>query len=143
MITREDALVRYPDAAFFAFGDGAELNGEILALVRSGKKTISCDAVAGFAARSEPLPLVGKIDVATDWDGTPQLAIRTVEVLQIPFDQMSAQMIPAQGEFRDLAHWRAGYQAYLTRAGLFTSDVLMLVERFELVEDFLDLRATS
>jgi hypothetical protein len=49
---------------------------------------------------------------------------------------MDAGRIPPQGEFRDLADWKAGYEAYLRRAGLFQDDVLMLVETFEVVEDF-------
>lgn len=136
MIDWDEFAERYPRADRFVFGDSAKLNREILALVRSGAKTVSCDAVASFSARNEALPQVGKIDVATDWLGAPQLAVRTVEVTQMPFDQMTEALIPPQGEFRDLAQWRAGYEAYLTRAGVFTDNVMMLVERFEVVEDF-------
>jgi uncharacterized protein YhfF len=136
LVSREEALARYPGANFFAFGDGPALNGEIVALVRGGAKTVSCDAVASFETRGEALPGAGKVDVATDWAGVPQLAVRTVEVSFVPFDRMTEALIPPQGEFRDLAHWRAGYGAYLRRAGVFAPDVMMLVERFELVEDF-------
>ncbi|WP_299023810.1 ASCH domain-containing protein [uncultured Sulfitobacter sp.] len=138
MIDLDAIRARYPEADWYSFGDGAKLNREILALVRSGTKTVSCDAVANFIARGEALPQAGKIDIATDWLGAPQLAVRTVEVMQIPFDQMTAELIPPQAEFRDLDHWREGYRAYLTRAGVFAPNVIMLVERFEVVEDFCD-----
>jgi uncharacterized protein YhfF len=49
---------------------------------------------------------------------------------------MTADLVTAQGEFRDLDDWRAGYRAYLTRAGLFAPDVEMLVETFTCVEVF-------
>lgn len=139
MAMPKDIAARYPQAETFRFGDSAALNAEILALVRAGRKTVTCGALASFEARDEPLPQVGRTDIALDWDGTPQLALRTVEVQHIPFDQMPEDLVADQGEFRDLDHWRAGYQAYLTRAGQFTPDVMMLVERFEVVEDLGDL----
>ncbi|MEQ6248361.1 ASCH domain-containing protein [Sulfitobacter sp. HNIBRBA3233] len=131
-----DAQARYPGSIGFRYGDSPTLNAEILALVRAGDKTVTCDAVASFEARGEPLPEAGRIDIATDWDGAPQLALRKLEVMRIPFDGMTEDLVRPQGEFRDLAQWRAGYEAYLTRAGAFAPDVPLLVERFEVVEDF-------
>lgn len=43
------ALASYPGAVAFRFGDRPALNAKILAPVRDGRKTVSCDAVAGFA----------------------------------------------------------------------------------------------
>lgn len=136
VISEKEALARYPGAVSFRYGDSAALNAEILALVRAGEKTITCDAVANFAQRGEPHPEPGRVDVALDWAGRPALAVRTVAVDLIPFDEMPEALIAGQGEFRDLAHWRKGYESYLTRAGLFAPDVMMLVEHFEVVEDF-------
>lgn len=135
-IPQADALAKYPGAIAFRYGDGPELNAEILALVRSGKKTVSCDAIANFEARGEALPKPDRIDVALDWDGNAVLAVRTVAVDVIAFDKMSEDLITDQAEFRDLAHWRVGYEAYLRRAGVFAPDAPMLVERFEVVEEF-------
>lgn len=136
VVSVEQALAKYDGSVSFRYGDSAELNAEILALVLSGVKTVSCDALAGYEQREEVLPEAGRVDIALNWDGAPVCAVRTVEVLRLPFDQMGEDMVAAQGEFRDLAHWRAGYQAYLTRAGVFAPDVLMIAERFELVEVF-------
>ncbi|NNE53648.1 MAG: ASCH domain-containing protein [Sulfitobacter sp.] len=135
-MTEAEALARYPGAVSFRYGDSATLNAEILALVRAGRKTVTCDAVAGFEARGEPRPEPGRIDIALDWVGKPALAVRTVTVDLIPFDAMPEALIAPQGEFLDLDDWRAGYEAYLRRAGLFAPDVEMLVETFEVVEDF-------
>lgn len=136
MISEAEALARYPGAVSFTYGDCAVLNAEILALVRAGKKTVTCDAVASFEVRGEAKPVPGRVDIALNWDGVPVVAVRTVAVDFIAFDQMREALVADQGEFRDLAQWRAGYEAYLTRAGVFAPDVMMLVERFEVVEDF-------
>ncbi len=136
MLTEKDALARYPGAVSFRYGDSAKLNAEILALVLSGQKTVTCGAVAGFTQSGEAQPVPGRVDIALDWDGVPVAAVRTVAVDIIAFDQMPERLIAPQGEFRDLADWQKGYEAYLTRAGLFAPDVPMLVETFEVVERF-------
>jgi uncharacterized protein YhfF len=136
LLTEKEALARYPGAISFRYGDSAALNAEILALVLAGAKTVTCGAVAGFEARGEPEPVPGRTDIALDWDGVPVAAVRTLAVEVIAFDKMPEARVAAQGEFRDLAHWRAGYEAYLTRAGMFAPDVAMLVETFEVAERF-------
>ena len=133
---RQDPFERYPGAETFRFGDSEALNARILALVVAGKKTVSCDALAAFEARGEALPKPGRTDIALDWTGRPVAAIRTVETQIIPFDEMPEALIAPQGEFRDLADWKAGYGAYLRRAGHFAPDAPMLVERFKVVEVF-------
>lgn len=135
-LTMADALVRYPGATSFRFGDNRALNAQILDLVRLGRKTVTCDAMANFAKRGDPLPEPGCVDIARDWDGAPVLAIRTVAVARMPFASMTEDLVHAQGEFRDLEDWRAGYRAYLTRAGVFAPDVALLVETFTCVEVF-------
>ncbi|MEL7165713.1 MAG: ASCH domain-containing protein [Pseudomonadota bacterium] len=132
----EDALARYPSAATFRFGDNERLMAEILRLVRTGKKTVTCDAVAAFSQRGDALPQVGRVDIALDWHGQPACAIRTVDVQQMPFDDVSENLVRDHGEFPDVAAWRKGYETELRRAGLFSPDVMMLVERFELIENF-------
>ena len=135
-LTLEAAKARYPGAQSFAFGDSAALNAEILALVRAGRKTVTCDALAAFDARGEVPPQPGRIDIATDWSGEPMLALRTLTVQHLRFDEVTEDLVADHAEFRDLAHWRAGYEAYLRRSGHFAPYAVMLVERFEVVEVF-------
>lgn len=132
----ENALAKYPGAETFRFGDNQRMMTDILRLVRSGQKTVTCDALAAFEQRGDALPKVGRIDIALDWLGNPACAIRTVDVRHVRFDQFDQELVRDHGEFPDLAAWRVGYEAELRRAGLFAPDVMMLVERFELVEDF-------
>jgi O-acetyl-ADP-ribose deacetylase (regulator of RNase III)/uncharacterized protein YhfF len=132
-LTLDAALARYPDAVAYRPGDGPALNAQILSLMRAGRKTMTCDAWA--RAEANGLPVSGRIDIALDWDGCPALATRTLAVDRISFEHMDAARVAAQGEFRDLDHWRAGYRAYLSRTGSFSPDVALMVETFEVVED--------
>lgn len=125
-----------PEAETFRFGDTPELCAEIIALVRSGTKTATCEAASAYGADGDAWPEVGRRDIALNWDGTPAVMIETVEVATRRFDQMDAEFVAAQGEFRDLAHWRAAYEAYFRRNGGFSTDMKLMCERFTLIEDY-------
>ncbi len=125
-----------PDAETFRFGDGPKLCAEILALVRSGIKTATCEAASAYGKGGDAYPEIGRRDIALNWDGTPALMIETVEVSTRRFDEMDAEFVAAQGEFRDLAHWRKDYEAYFRRQGGFAPDMKIMCERFRVVEDF-------
>lgn len=135
-MTLEQVLAKYSGAFPYPVGDSEALNVEILALMRSGVKTGTCDAWAIYVDGTEDLPVVGRVDITLNWAGLPALATRTLSVERIAFDRMDEARVAQQGEFRDLAHWRLGYEAYLTRSGRFAPDVDMMFERFEIVEDF-------
>ena len=125
-----------PEAETFRFGDTPELCAEIIALVRSGTKTATCEAASAYGADGDAWPEVGRRDIALNWDGTPAVMIETVEVATRRFDEMDAEFVAAQGEFRDLAHWRAAYEAYFRRNGGFSTDMKLMCERFTLIEDY-------
>ena len=136
MVTLVATRAKHEGGFAYLVGDSAALNAEILASMRSGVKTGTCDARAIDLDETENLPVVGRVDIALDWEGRLALAARTLAVERVTFDQMDEVRVAQQGEFRDLAHWRLGYEAYLTRAGRFAPDVDMMFERFEIVEDF-------
>jgi uncharacterized protein YhfF len=136
MVTLAAALAKYAGAFPYPVGDSEALNAQILDLMRSGVKTGTCDAWAIYEDGTEDLPIVGRVDIALNWQAEPAIATRTLVVERIAFDQMDEARVAQQGEFRDLAHWRLGYEAYLTRAGRFAPDVDLMFERFEIVEDF-------
>jgi uncharacterized protein YhfF len=134
--TLQQIIDANPEAETFRFGDTAALCAEILALVRSGQKTATCEAASAYGKGGDAWPEVGRRDVALNWDGTPALMIDTVEVTTRRFSDMDAEFVKAQGEFRDLEHWRAAYEAYFRRTGGFSPDMKLMCERFELIEDF-------
>lgn len=125
-----------PEAETFRFGDSPKLCAEIFALVRSRVKTATCDAAANYGKGKDAWPEVGRRDVALNWDGTPAVMVETVEVFTRRFDEMDEAFVAAQGEFRDLDHWRAGYEAYFRRAGVFAPDMKLMCERFKMIEDY-------
>lgn len=126
---------RYPDASTFVFGDSEALCDRLLALVRSGKKTATCGAVRDYSAEGEPLPVVGRCDVALEWDGRPALVIQTVEVTIRRFCDVDADFALSEGEDDSLEGWQQGHAAYFARNGGFTPELELVCERFVLVED--------
>ena len=125
-----------PEAETFRFGDSPSLCEQILALVRAGRKTATCEAMRVYGEGGDALPVIGRRDVALNWDGTPALMLETVEVSSRRFDAMDAEFVAAQGEFRDLVHWRKAYEAYFARSGGFSEDMEIMCERFRVVEDY-------
>lgn len=134
--TLQEIVDANPDAETFRFGDSSRLCAEILALVRSGKKTATCEAASAYGAGGDAYPEVGRRDIALNWDGTPALMIETVEVSTRRFNEMDEEFVAAQGEFRDLEHWRNGYEAYFRRTAEFSPDMKIMCERFKVIEDY-------
>ena len=125
-----------PDAETFRFGDSKPLCNEILALVRAGKKTATCEALRVYGPEGDEMPKVGRRDIALEWDGRPALMLETVEVSTRKFKDMDEEFVAAQGEFRDLAHWREAYKAYFKRNGGFDDKMDIMCERFRVVADY-------
>ena len=125
-----------PDCETYRFGDSAELSAEILALVRAGKKTATCEAARAYSNGGDEWPEVGRRDVALEWDGTPAVMTETVSVETRRFGDMDEAFVQAQGEFRDLAHWKVEYRAYFERTGGFEDDMKVMCETFKVVEDY-------
>ncbi|MFT4783652.1 MAG: hypothetical protein ACI9IV_001390 [Paracoccaceae bacterium] len=125
-----------PDAETFRFGDDARLCARITDLVRTGRKTATCEALRVYQGGEDEMPAVGRRDIALNWDGTPALMLETVEVSTRAFNGMDAEFVAAQGEFRDLAHWKKEYIAYFKRSGGFDPAMELMCERFRVVADY-------
>lgn len=136
MITLAEALARHPGAQTFVFGDSRALCDALLALVRAGTKRATCEALRSYERDGDPLPQVGRRDIALDFDGNPQLVIETTEVVIRRFCEVDADFALAEGEDETLAGWQAGHRAYFERTGGWTADMPVVCERFRLVEDF-------
>ncbi|MEL6207895.1 MAG: ASCH domain-containing protein [Pseudomonadota bacterium] len=126
---------RYPDAEPFVFGDSPALCAELLALVRSGQKRATCGALRDLEEGGEALPQVGRHDIALDWSGRPALVIETTEVTLRKFREVDASFALAEGENDTLAGWREDHQRYFERNGGWAPDMMLVCERFRLVED--------
>ncbi|AHM02661.1 hypothetical protein roselon_00204 [Roseibacterium elongatum DSM 19469] len=79
--------------------------------------------------------MVGRCDIALDFDDVPQLVTRTVALVPLRFCDMTEEMALLEGEDDSLESWRAGHERYYRRLGIFAPDMPLIWERFELVED--------
>ena len=120
----------------FIFGDNDDLCDQLLHLVRLGRKTATCETLRNFGQNGEEIPVVGRRDVALNWDGTPALVIETLEVKQMRFCDVDESFALAEGENDDLEGWRRGHQEYLERNGDFDREMMLVCERFRLVHDY-------
>ena len=123
----------YPGAGTFRFGDGPELCDTLTDLVIAGKKTATCGALRDFPEGEPGRPEVGRRDIATSWDGTPRVVIETVSVEEVRFGDVSEDFALAEGE-GDYEDWREGHVRYFERSGGWSEDMMLLCERFRVVE---------
>jgi uncharacterized protein YhfF len=119
----------------FTFGDSADLSEHLLDLVRDGHKTATCAALRDYADSGLALPEVGRLDVALTWEGKPALIIETTEVTTRRFCVVDAAFALAEGEEDSHAGWVAGHRAYFERNGGWDAEMMLVCERFRLVQD--------
>lgn len=118
----------------FAFGDSPGLADELLELVVKGVKTATC------SAEDEPnTSTPGERWVVLDGRGEPRCVIETVEITYRRFNDVDAALAYDEGEGdRSLAHWRSAHRTYFSRLGRFSEDMMLMCERFRLIEVFGD-----
>lgn len=135
-MTLDEAKRRYPDARTFRFGDTEALCSRLTGLVREGRKTATVTALRDVEAGREAMPEVGRRDIALAWDGRPALVIETVEIAWRPFDAVDEAFALAEGENDDLEGWRADHRVWLERNGGFDPAMMLVCERFRMIESF-------
>ena len=123
---------KYRSLRSFAFGDGPELADELLDLVIRGVKTATC------STEDEPnTSAPGERWIVLDGRGEPRCVIETTEVTYRRFDDMDAAFAHDEGEGdRSLDYWRSAHRNYFERQGKFREDMMLMCERFRLVEVF-------
>jgi uncharacterized protein YhfF len=116
----------------FAFGDSPALADELLELVLRGVKTATCS--------SEDEPNVSKPGerwIVLDGSGEPRCVIESTEVAFRRYREVDADFAREEGEGdRSLAYWRSAHRRYFGRQGKFGEDMMLMCERFRLVEVF-------
>jgi uncharacterized protein YhfF len=130
---------KYRGLRAFAFGDGPELADELLGLVIRGIKTATC------STEDEPnTSTPGERWIVLDGRGAPRCVIESTEVSYRRFDEVDANFAFEEGEGdRSLDYWRKAHRAYFARQGKFSEDMMLMCERFRLVEVFGDRRVAS
>lgn len=82
------------------------------------------------------MPIIGRRDLALNWDGTPALAIETLSIAVVRFCDVEESFALAEGENETLQGWRQDHQNYFERNGGFDPEMRLVCERFKLIEDF-------
>ncbi|ANV98861.1 ASCH domain-containing protein [Bradyrhizobium icense] len=123
---------KYQGLRSFAFGDGPRLADELLDLVIKGVKTATC------STEDEPnTSTPGERWIVVDGRGTPRCVIETADVTYRRFGEVDAAFAYEEGEGdRSLAYWRKAHRTYFGRQGKFREDMMLMCERFRLVEVF-------
>ncbi|MEP2030097.1 MAG: ASCH domain-containing protein [Paracoccaceae bacterium] len=134
-MTLDEVKQRYPGAETFCFGDSRFLCDELLALVRAGTKTATCGALRDFQVGGEALPVVGRRDIALDWDGHPAVVVETIEVMTRRYCDVDADFALAEGENDTLKDWRVAHASYFERNGGFDPKMELICEKFRMIED--------
>lgn len=130
-----DVPTKYAHLPRDRFGDSAELADELVALVLAGKKTATCGALWQYEAEGALKPTPGMQCIMLDGANRPRCVIETVEVEVKPFDKVDAQFAHDEGEGdQSYAFWRDAHERYFRRQGPFTPDMLVVCERFRLIE---------
>jgi uncharacterized protein YhfF len=118
----------------FAFGDSPDLADELLELVLKGIKTATC------STEDEPnISKPGERWIVLDGRGNPRCVIESTEVAFRRYRDVDAAFASEEGEGdRSLAYWRSAHRRYFQRLGRFSEDMMLMCERFRLVEIFPD-----
>ena len=121
---------QYRSLRSFAFGDSPKLADELLELVLEGVKTATC------STEDEPnTSTAGERWIVRDGRGTPRCVIETLEVTYRRYSEVDAAFAHDEGEGdRSLAFWRDAHRRYFGRQGKFSEDMMLMCERFRLVE---------
>ena len=130
---------QYRSLRSFAFGDGPRLADELLELVLAGVKTATC-STADEPNTSAP----GERWIVLDGSRNPRCVIESTEVTYRRFVEVDAAFAHDEGEGdRSLAYWREAHRNYFGRLGKFSEDMMLMCERFRLIEIFADNRVVS
>jgi uncharacterized protein YhfF len=119
----------------WAFGATPGQADKLLALLLSGVKTATSDALWDYEAEGEDLPMPGALGIVTDGRGVPHALVVTTQVEIVPFDEVSEEHAHLEGEGdRSLATWRAVHERSFTERArhshAFSRDMPVVLQRF-------------
>lgn len=121
---------KYPVCHAFKFGDSEVICQQLLSLVRDGKKRATCGSLAVYQSENLPMPEVGHVEIALNWDGSPAFAIEMTEVTIRRYCDIDASFALAEGENDTLEGWQADHRAFFERNGGFNPQMELVCQRF-------------
>ena len=131
-----------PDEVGFSgelsFAERGVVGNEQLALVLSGKRTVTFTAFDSYAINREPLPVSGEVFIVEDKDGEPRGIVEVTDGSVIPFGEITWELARREGEDESLEEWREKQRDYMEdEAALcgfeFTDSSKVVCEVFRLI----------
>ncbi len=117
-----------------------EYNANLCAdLILRGEKRASCSMEYWYSHESEVLPIVGHLQVVTNWDGEPICIIEITSVSSCRFNEVTEEFAASEGEGdKSLEWWRKAHWKFFSREcetlGIEPSeDMLLVLEHFKVV----------
>jgi uncharacterized protein YhfF len=130
-----DVPPRYVGLIRWAFGNTPALAEELLALVLAGKKTATCSALWKYETEHWPMPQKGEMSIVVDSAKRPRCIVETTGVEIKRFEDVDAEFAHDEGEGdQSYEHWRAVHEKYFRGEGRFSPDMMIVCERFRVVE---------
>lgn len=117
------------------FGEAVD---ELAQAVIDRRKTATCSALKLYELENEPVPVIDEYSIILNSLEEPVAIIKTVDVSVIPMNEVTEEFALAEGD-GSYRNWKEIHERYFKRelgkVGLeFTEDVLLVCERFELVD---------
>ena len=117
------------------FGEAAD---ELAQAVIDGRKTATCSAHVLYELENEPIPVNGEYSIILNSLEEPVAIIKTVEASIIPMNEVTEEFALAEGD-GSYRNWKEIHERFfkqeLGKVGIeFTEDMLLVCERFELVD---------
>ncbi|CAH7029772.1 RNA-binding protein [Vibrio chagasii] len=117
-----------------------EYNANLCAqLILKGEKKASCSLEYWYSHEGEIMPVVGHLQVVTDWNGVPVCIVELTSVLLCPYNQVTAEFAAAEGEGdKTLEWWREAHWNFFSRECeelkiTPNEDMMLVLERFKVV----------
>ncbi|MCD1418485.1 ASCH domain-containing protein [Vibrio vulnificus] len=125
-----------------------ERNANLCAeLILRGEKRASCSldywysekGEPMYSEKGEPMPVVGHLQVVTNWDGIPICIIEMTSVTKQKYNEVTPEFAALEGEGdKTLAWWREAHWNFFSREcvelGISPSeDMLLVLEQFKVV----------
>ncbi|MEI9688168.1 ASCH domain-containing protein [Kosakonia cowanii] len=134
MSTLEQLKAKYPGAQAWQIGDSPALADELATLVASGIKTASCGSFACWQAE-DPAPKLGSYNIILNGQDEPVCVIRIISLRLTRFCDVTEAFARKEGEGDlSLEYWRKEHQRFFSAAGIFSEEMELVAEEFEVVE---------
>ena len=119
----------------WAFSDQKKVADDLCELVLAGKKTATCAPLYQYELEELPVPQAGDRNVILDGSSKARCVIETTAADVVPFNEVEAEFAAAQGEGDgSLKGWQKRQKALFESLGYFDEEMLVVCERFKVLE---------